>query len=271
MKINQLIIAYPKIRFENLRPNYSLTDYRSTMIIEMIIEKLDSENHTIILLNTDMESEYPIGGYLQSYYPEIEIVILSGSQQQMMEQYFSTIDSTTPILVVGSDMISEIKDFNPGDYSKIADIYFYKDKHTYPTNLVTNSIIEHDFTNLESWKLHNNKNVIFCDIDGTLIEAQPKNMYSDTPNLLQNNIEVIRSEYQNGSQIIFTTCRKEAFREITTNMLESLGFDDCILIMDLIKGTRILVNDYDEANPFPRAVAQNTLRNSDDLPRELSK
>ena len=270
MKINQLIVAYPQERFKDLRPNYTLTDYNSVMIIEMIIEQLDPENHITVLLNTDMDAEFPIGNYLRNYYPAIQIMELSGSKQQMISCYLDTIDSETPLLIVGSDIISKVSDLNPGDYSPDFGVYFHKNKNTYPTNLVTNHIV-HDFTNLKSWKLHNNKNVIFCDIDGTLIEAQPKNMYSDTPNLLKNNIEVIRSEYQNGSQIIFTTCRKEEFREITTNMLESLGFDDCILIMDLIKGTRILVNDYDEANPFPRAVAQNTLRNSDDLPRELSK
>lgn len=268
MKINQLIIAYPDHRFENLRPNYTLTDYNSVMIIEMIIEQLNPENHITVLLNTDMEAEYPIGNYLRNYYPGIQIMELSGNKQQMLSSYLDTIDSETPILILGTDIISEVGDLIPGDYSPDSGVYFHKNKHTYPTNLVTNSIV-HDFTNLEYWKLHNNKNVIFCDIDGTLIEAQPKNTYSDTPRILTNNVDIIKTEYNNGSQIIFTTCRKEEFREVTAKMLESLGFHNFLLIMDLIKGTRILVNDYDDANPFPRAIAQNTQRNSDDLSREL--
>lgn len=268
MKINQLIVAYPEKRFENLRPNYTLTDYNSVMIIEMIIEQLDPENTTTVLLNTDMEAEYPIGNYLLKYYPHIQIIELSGSKQQMISSYLDTIDSETPILILGSDIISEVSDLIPGDYSPESGVYFHKNKHTYPTNLVTNYIV-HDFSKFYSWKHYNNKNVIFCDIDGTLIEAQPKNMYTDTPRILTNNVDIIKTQYHNGSQIIFTTCRKEEFREVTSKMLESLGFHNFLLIMNLIKGTRILVNDYDEANPFPRAIAQNTLRDSDDLSREL--
>jgi hypothetical protein len=270
MKINQVIVAYPEERFEKLRPNYTLTDFNSVMIIERIIEQLDPKNHVTVLLNTDMETEYPISNYLRNYYPHIQIMELTGNKQQMLSSYLGTIDSETPILVVGSDIISEVSDLNPGDYSPESGVYFHKNKHTYPTNLVTNHIV-HDFSKFYSWKHYNNKNVIFCDIDGTLIEAQPKNMYSDTPRILTNNVDIIKTEYDNGSQIIFTTCRKEEFREVTTKMLESLGFHNFLLIMNLIKGTRILVNDYDEANPFPRAIAQNTLRDSDDLPWEISQ
>lgn len=268
MKNNQVIVAYPEERFKDLRPNYTLTDYNSVMIIEMIIEQLDPENHITVLLNTDMEAEYPIGNYLRNYYPSIQIIELSGSKQQMLSSYLDKIDSETPILILGSDIISEVSNLNPGDYNPESSVYFHKNKHTYPTNLVTNHIVD-DFSKFYSWKHYNNKNVIFCDIDGTLIKAQPKNMYSDTPWILTNNVDIIKTEYDNGSQIIFTTCRKEEFREVTTKMLKSLGFDNFLLIMNLIKGTRILVNDYDEANPFPRAIAQNTLRDSDDLPREL--
>jgi hypothetical protein len=270
MKINQVIVAYPEERFEKLRPNYTLTDYNSVMIIEMIIDQLDPENHITVLLNIDLEAEYPIGNYLLNYYPGIQIMELTGSKQQMLSSYLDTIDSETPILILGSDIIAEVSDLNPGDYSPKSGVYFHKNKHTYPTNLVTNHIV-HDFSKFYSWKHYNNKNVIFCDIDGTLIEAQPKNMYSDTPRILTNNVDIIKTEYDNGSQIIFTTCRKEEFREVTTKMLKSLGFENFLLIMNLIKGTRILVNDYDEANPFPRAIAQNTQRNSDDLPRELCR
>jgi hypothetical protein len=48
-------------------------------------------------------------------------------------------------------------------------------------------------------------------------------------------------------------------------MLESLGFVDFQLITGLPNTKRILINDYNEANPYPRAVAINLKRNHDNL------
>jgi hypothetical protein len=48
-------------------------------------------------------------------------------------------------------------------------------------------------------------------------------------------------------------------------MLETLGFKDFQLITGLPNAKRILINDYNEANPFPRAIAVNIKRDSDNL------
>jgi hypothetical protein len=47
--------------------------------------------------------------------------------------------------------------------------------------------------------------------------------------------------------------------------LKRLGFGDCEFISGLINTKRILINDYNEENPFPRATAINIKRNIDNL------
>lgn len=262
--MKQVVIAYPEQRFEGLRPNYSLTDYNSNMIIEMILAQLDDHGDITVVLNAELEKEYPIKQFLQESYPNVVVVEYTGSKDEMLSDYFNSLDSEEPILVVFTDIVSEVKHLQPGDYSEESKVYFHKNKNTMPSNRVKNKIL-YDFTNLESWKAHNNKKVIFCDIDGTIIKAQPKNMYNNHAEILENNVGIIMKEYENGSQIVFTTCRKEEFRQITTEMLTSLGFKNPLLLMGLMKGTRVLINDYDSANPYPRAIALNTLRDSDDL------
>jgi hypothetical protein len=48
-------------------------------------------------------------------------------------------------------------------------------------------------------------------------------------------------------------------------MLESLGFKDFSLIMGLKNCKRILINDFNNANPYPRAISINIPRDSDTL------
>jgi hypothetical protein len=48
-------------------------------------------------------------------------------------------------------------------------------------------------------------------------------------------------------------------------MLQDLGFKKFNLITGLLNGARILVNDYNDANPYPRATAINVRRDQDNL------
>ena len=48
-------------------------------------------------------------------------------------------------------------------------------------------------------------------------------------------------------------------------MLKGLGFVNFKLITGLPNTKRILINDYNEANPFPRAIAINLKRDTDNL------
>ena len=51
----------------------------------------------------------------------------------------------------------------------------------------------------------------------------------------------------------------------TKKLLESLGFKDFHIVMALQNSRRIIINDYNNANPFPRAEAINIKRDADNL------
>jgi hypothetical protein len=125
-----------------------------------------------------------------------------------------------------------------------------------------------DAGTIEDWLDYNNKPVIFCDIDGTIIHNQQRygsNNYYNDPVPLYKNIDAVMKSQNKGSQIIFTTARPDKYREVTEKMLRNLGFINFQLLMNLNNSSRILINDYNEMNPYPRATAINIKRNSDDL------
>jgi hypothetical protein len=122
-----------------------------------------------------------------------------------------------------------------------------------------------DVGTAEEWFEYNDKAVIFCDIDGTIIKAQSRTEIGNPPVLLQKNIKRIKELLSNGSEIIFTTARSVVVHEITEQMLTELGFKNFKLISGLPNTKRILINDYNEANPYPRAIAVNIKRDNDNL------
>jgi len=137
--------------------------------------------------------------------------------------------------------------------------------HTFLKTEATNYV---DVGTAEDWFEYNDKPVIFCDIDGTIIHAQSKHgkkSYSESPIILKNNVELLLKYQNDGAQIIFTTARSEEAKDITQKMLDSLGFKHYNLIIGLNNTRRILINDYNDANPFPRAEAINIKRDSDNL------
>lgn len=130
---------------------------------------------------------------------------------------------------------------------------------------ITNYI---DVGTSQDWFEYNDKPVIFCDIDGTLIHNQNRvgnNSYYSDPISLKNNVERMLRFQKDGAQIIFTTSRLPNVKRQTEKLLNDLGFKDYQLIMGLLNSRRILINDYNSANPFPRAEAINIRRNSDNL------
>jgi histidinol phosphatase-like enzyme len=123
-----------------------------------------------------------------------------------------------------------------------------------------------DVGTLEEW-IEYNKNVytIFCDIDGTIIQAQPKHKYHETPTILQDNVNRLLELSNQGTEIIFTTSRSDSKHKVTEEMLKKLGFKNFKLLTGLKNAKRILINDYNNANPHPRALAINLKRNTDNL------
>jgi hypothetical protein len=96
-----------------------------------------------------------------------------------------------------------------------------------------------------------------------------KNSYDDAPIPLQNNINKILEYQAKGAQIIFTTARKFDVKERTEEQLRELGFKDYRIIMELQNSKRIVINDFNNANPYPRAEAINIQRDTNELSRYL--
>ena len=118
------------------------------------------------------------------------------------------------------------------------------------------------------WFDFNDKPVIFCDIDGTIIKNQGRvgpNNYNDPPIQLHKNINHLLKLQQQGAQFVFTTSRPTEFTAKTRQMLYDLGFVSFNLITGLQNSRRILINDYNKTNPYPRAEAINLVRDSDNL------
>lgn len=125
-----------------------------------------------------------------------------------------------------------------------------------------------DVGTADDWHRYNDMPVIFCDVDGTLIKAQSrygKYTYNDEPIVLEENVKRIREYHEKGCQIIFTTARPSEYHEQTTAMLRKLGFDNIALISGLYNARRVLINDYNTSNPYPRAEAINIYRDHDNL------
>ena len=125
-----------------------------------------------------------------------------------------------------------------------------------------------DVGTFAEWEAYNDKPVIFCDIDGTLIKAQSRfgdYNYESDPIPLKENVKKIREYFDKGAQVFFVTAREPIYHKETDAMLQKLGFKDAFLIMGLNNAARILINDYNEANPHPRAIAYNIKRDSDNL------
>ena len=122
-----------------------------------------------------------------------------------------------------------------------------------------------DVGTADEWVDYNDQSVIFCDIDGTIIKAQPRHAFGGPPEPLEKNIAIIKQLIDQGSEVIFTTARPKKIHNNIIEMLTALGFKNFQLISGLLNTKRILINDYNEANPYPRAIAVNIKRDSDTL------
>ena len=128
-----------------------------------------------------------------------------------------------------------------------------------------------DVGTAEDWFEYNDRPVIFCDIDGTIIEAQSRlDLENNRPaKPLTENVKRLIALQSCGSQFVFTTARESIYDNLTTQMLNGLGFKDYKLVSGLQNSKRILINDFNTANPYPRAEAINIERNADVLSKFL--
>ena len=133
-------------------------------------------------------------------------------------------------------------------------------------------------TNFEDWGTYEDwiayrktKSTYFFDIDGVIYENgseywKPK--WGENK-IFEKSKDKINELFEKGNLIILVTSRPESFREITTKQLEKDDLKFHQLIMGIFHGTRILINDFSDTNPYPAAKAINTKRNSVDFIEKL--
>lgn len=124
-----------------------------------------------------------------------------------------------------------------------------------------------DVGTAQDWFEYNDRPVIFCDIDGTIIKAQSRIDLENRQHyvILEKNVVRLLELQSKGAQFIFVTAREPQWRAETHGMLMELGFRNFRLLDGLQNSSRILINDYNSANPYPRAIAVNIKRDSDNL------
>lgn len=207
-----------------------------------VLKKLSSKSFTIANNNgiiTDIvekevvSNTFCVGGY-------------KFSSAMLYKQAFESLTTEREVFV--SDVIGRC----------IHDMQIFTEKH------VTNYV---DVGTAQDWFEHNDRPVIFCDIDGTIIQAQSRlDLEAKKPVVpLPNNIKRLLELQAKGAQFIFVTAREPQYRAETRQMLYELGFMSFTLIEGLQNSRRILINDYNNANPYPRATAINIKRDSDNL------
>jgi hypothetical protein len=164
----------------------------------------------------------------------------------MFMRYFETLNTTNEVFV--SDVIQNC--ISRG--------------HVFTEKVVSDYV---DVGTADDWFEYNDKPVIFCDIDGTIVKAQSRlDLEARQPyEPLQNNVNRILEQQEKGSQIIFVTAREAQYRAETRQMLYELGFKSFGYLDGLQNSSRIVINDYNNSNPHPRAIAINLKRDSDNL------
>ena len=325
-------------RFPNMRPKYTLTDYKGQMMFERAIQYYVGKYNVTIGILREHENKYNISKYIKDTYDKlVNIVVLeertSGPADTVYqilkkanlpddkEFFIKDCDSffdhvptegnyvcvssitehevlkrlSSKSFVISNDqgIINNIIEkkvvsdkFCVGGY-KFDKVGLYKstfeklksknvkeifvshiiqdclhNNHIFTEKQITNYI---DVGTAEDWFEYNDRPVIFCDIDGTIVKAQAKGTYDEQPEALEENVKTLLKYQNNGSQIIFTTARHKKYDTRTKEILDSLGFKDYQLVSGLQNVKRILINDYNEANPHPRAIAVNLKRDTDNL------
>lgn len=103
----------------------------------------------------------------------------------------------------------------------------------------------------------------FVDIDGTIFKYRNFNELGHTkPEPIQDVIDYVNNEFDNGAIIIITTARPESYRLLTEHELNMLNVRHHKILMNCGRGSRIVLNDLDPNNlEIPRAVGINLKRN----------
>lgn len=117
-------------------------------------------------------------------------------------------------------------------------------------------------------KYNQSKPTIFCDLDGTVFYNQSRlfeNDYSNPPVTIPAAVEYLKNKQSNGSKIIFTTARPDAYASETIKALNDAGFTDVTVLFNVPTAPRMIINDNSKTNPYPTALAMNVPRDDNEF------
>ena len=99
----------------------------------------------------------------------------------------------------------------------------------------------------------------FVDIDGTIVKYRKfSELSSSILEPIQDVIDYLNQQYEDGAIIIVTTARPDSYELFTKQELEQIGLNYHQLVMNCGRGTRVIFNDKDPENPeLERAVGIN--------------
>lgn len=103
---------------------------------------------------------------------------------------------------------------------------------------------------------------LFVDIDGTLVKYRKfSELQNSVLSPINEVVDFVNHQYENGAIIIITTARTEKYRHFTVLELNEIGVKWHQLVMGCGRGTRVVLNDKDPENPeLDRAVGINLIR-----------
>ena len=126
-----------------------------------------------------------------------------------------------------------------------------------------------DWGTLEDWDNYKRSfATLFIDMDGVIAQHSASHFppYYGETGPIKENLEILKQLRASGKfQIVITTARAEKYRDITVNQLKEFGLSYDHLIMGMIHGKRIVINDYSKSNPYKSCDAINLKRNSNEL------
>ena len=235
-----------KINYEKSKNYISICDAKKIPTVKLYNKSFVEISNQKFILRTSLQiisNFFSCGGYFFSSPTEFINNFIKYEKMQIEGEFF--VSNIIDIMIDGNQI------FHPMECTN------YKDWGTY-----------------EEWiEYKRTKSAYFFDIDGVIYENGSEYW---SPKWGENKVfpEVknkINDLFNSGNQIILTTSRPEKFKEITIKQLEKDEIHFHKLIMDIFHGSRIIINDYSDTNPYPSAKAINTKRNSCDFLEKINQ
>ena len=260
---------------------------------ETVVKMLKFFNITNSFLVKDSDSHFEFSSSYESDKNYVSVCNAKKTPETLLyNKSFVEISNQEYILRTSLDIISNY--FSCGGYFFSNALEFIENFHKYEEMqmegeffianvidvMIDNNHIFHpkectdlkDWGTLEDWiNYKKSKSCYFFDIDGVIYENgsefwEPKWGENKVMAEAKNKINEL---FDSGNQIILTTSRPERFREKTIEQLNKDEISYHQLVMGIFHGTRYLVNDYSDTNPYPVAKAVNTKRNTCDFVEKI--